>query len=176
LFGEPAPWMGVLLQANSLAGQGNYAAAAQLRDQAFDEAPASEGILDGEPFAWIADADSRLGPMLEVILDGKYYWVPFCRIARIVMDKPSDLRDLVWKPATFVWTNGGEAAAHIPTRYPGSEASTDDAIRMARKTDWTEQAGGYAIGLGQRLLATDAGEKSILECLKIELKAPAQAG
>lgn len=172
LFGEPAPWMGLLLQAASLAGQGNFAAAAQLRDQAFADAPATPGILDGEPFEWIADADSRLGPMLEVILDGKYYWVPFCRISRIVMDKPSDLRDLVWKPATFVWTNGGEAAAHIPTRYPGSETSADDAIRMARKTDWVEQAGGYALGLGQRLLATDAGDKPLLECLKMELHNP----
>jgi len=173
LFGEPTEWMGLLIQANSLAAQGKYDAAEKLRDQAFGEAPASPGQVDGEAFEWIADADPRLGPMLEVILEGKYYWVPFCRVSKIVMDKPSDLRDLVWKPATFVWTNGGEAAAHIPTRYPGSEASPDDAIRLARKTEWQEAGGGYTIGLGQRLFATDVGEKPLLECCKIELTNPA---
>jgi type VI secretion system protein ImpE len=169
IFGEPMEWLGLLLRANEHVGRGEYAAAQPLREQAFETAPATPGKLNGQDFEWIADADPRLGPVLEVILDGKYYWVPFCRIQRIAMEKPSDLRDLVWKPAVFVWANGGEASGHIPTRYPGAESSKDSALRLARKTDWLERAGGYTLGLGQRLLATESNEVPLLECERVEL-------
>ena len=170
IFGEPMEWVGLLMQANGHIGRGEFAAAQPLREQAFEAAPATGGMLNGQPFEWIADADSRLGPILEVILEGKYYWVPFNRIKKIVMEKPSDLRDLVWKPAVFVWTNGGEAAGHIPTRYPGTEASPDNQLRLARRTEWQERDGGACLGLGQRILATDAMEMPLLECETIELK------
>jgi len=114
--------------------------------------------------------------VLEVILEGKYYWVPFCRIKKIVMEKPSDLRDLVWKPAVFIWTNGGEASGHIPTRYPGSETSADSQLRLARRTEWQERDGGACLGLGQRILATSAEELPLLECQKIELPSVPQTG
>ena len=168
IFGEPMEWVGLLMQANGHVARGEFAAAQPLREKAFEAAPASAGSLNGQPFEWIADADSRLGPILEVILEGKYFWIPFNRIKKIVMEKPSDLRDLVWMPAVFVWTNGGEAAGHIPTRYPGTETSADNQLRLARRTDWQEREGGACLGLGQRILATDAVEMPLLECQTIE--------
>src|SRR6266571_3277437 len=147
IFGEPMEWVGLLVQANDLAAKAKYKAARELRDQAFEAAPATPGKLNDQPFEWIADADSRLGPILEVILEGKYYWIPFCRIRKIVMEKPADLRDLVWKPAQFVWTNGGEASGHIPTRYPGTESSPDNQLRLGRRTDWVEREGGSCLGV-----------------------------
>ena len=104
-----------------------------------------------------------------LILEGKYYWIPFCRIRKIVMEKPADLRDLVWKPAQFVWSNGGEASGHIPTRYPGTEGSADNQLRLGRRTDWVEREGGACLGLGQRILATEAQELPLLECQRVEL-------
>jgi type VI secretion system protein ImpE len=169
IFGEPAEWVGLLVQAALLVAEGKHAAAAQLRARAFEAAPATPGKLGDQPFEWIADADSRLGPMLEVILEGKYYWIPFCRIARIEIEKPSDLRDLVWSPARFTWTNGGAVSGHIPVRYPDSENSEEDAVRLSRKTAWSEPAPECFLGLGQRVLATDAGEYPLLECRTIEL-------
>ncbi|HWN93607.1 MAG TPA: type VI secretion system accessory protein TagJ [Methylomirabilota bacterium] len=171
IFGEPEEWMGLLIQANEMAAKGKYDAAAKVREQAFEAAPASPGTLDGKPFEWIADADMRLGPMLEVVMEGHYYWVPFCRIQRIHIEAPTDLRDLIWVPAQFVWVNGGEASGHIPTRYPHTEKSSDDQLRLARKTEWTERD-GLSIGLGQRILATNDGEHPVLECRMIDL-APA---
>jgi len=168
IFGEPAEWIGQMVQANTLTATGKLEAAAELRSQAFDVAPASTGKVDSRPFEWIADADSRLGPLLEVVLEGKYYWIPFCRMLKIEIEKPTDLRDLVWLPARFTWTNGGTASGHIPTRYPGTEKSLDDVLRLARKTEWTEPAPGCFIGLGQRLLATDAEELPLLDCRIIE--------
>jgi type VI secretion system protein ImpE len=169
IFGEPAEWLGLLLRANELAARGEFAASAELRGKAFEAAPASAGKVNGEPFEWIADADSRLGPVLEVILDGKYYWVPFCRIQKIACEKPSDLRDLVWLPAQITWTNGGTAPGHIPARYAGTEESADGALRLARRTDWQQQPGETYLGLGQRVLATDANDYPLLECRSVEL-------
>ncbi len=171
IFGQPEEWMGLLVRANELFAKGNSDAAAALRERAFAEAPGTAGKIDGVPFEWIADADPRLGPMLEVILDGHYYWVPFSRIQRIAIEKPSDLRDLVWIPAQFVWANGGEASGHIPTRYAHTEKSEDDQLRLARKTDWVER-GGVTVGFGQRLLVTDQGDHPLLECRIIDLVPP----
>jgi len=158
---------------NALVAGGQFAAAADVRARAFEAAPAVAGTLDGQPFEWIADADSRLGPLLEVILDGKYYWVPFSRIARMEMDKPTDLRDLVWTPMRFVWTNGGAVTGHVPVRYAGTENAPDDALKLARSTTWQEAAPDCFLGLGQRVLATDAGDHPLLECRAIELNATA---
>ncbi len=169
VFGEPLEWIGSLIQANELAAKGQPQAALQLRDKAFEAAEATPGKVNEQAFEWIADADQRLGPMLEVILEGRYYWVPFRRIKRLYMERPSDLRDLVWMPAQFVWANGGEASGHIPSRYPATESQTDDALRLGRKTDWRELTEGYSIGLGQRILTTDSAEYPLLECRTIDL-------
>jgi type VI secretion system protein ImpE len=174
VFGEPAPWMGLLVQANELVAQGKFRAAEELRNKAFEAAPAVTGKVNDKPFEWIADADVRLGPMLEAVVEGHYYWIPFMRIKRIFLEPPTDLRDLVWAPAQFVWDNGGEASGHIPTRYPGTEKSTDGALRLSRKTEWADQEGGYSLGTGQRLLATDTEEYPLLECRTIDLAPPAQ--
>jgi type VI secretion system protein ImpE len=169
VFGEPLPWMGWLVQANELAARDKFAAAQELRDKALAEAPATPGRINEKPFEWVADADQRLGPMLEAVLDGCYYWIPFCRIKRIDLERPADLRDLVWAPARFVWANGGKASGHIPVRYPGTESSTDGPLRLARRTEWAERGGGYSFGSGQRVLATDGEEYSLLECRTIDL-------
>jgi type VI secretion system protein ImpE len=171
VFGEPMDWLGRLVQANGLVAKGQFAAAAELRSQAFDAAPISGGKLNGETFEWIADGDSRLGPVLEAIIDGKYFWAPFCRIQKIELQKPSDLRDLVWLPVQVTWTNGGSIPAHIPVRYPGTEASDDGPLRLARKTVWRLEPGETYLGLGQRVWATDANEYALFECRTIEVNA-----
>ena len=84
--------------------------------RALEAAPVTSGAIDGHKFEWIADADSRLGPIIEVIINGRYTWVPFNNVSKIEVEKPVDLRDLVWLPANFTWTNGGQLVALIPTR------------------------------------------------------------
>lgn len=175
IFGEPEEWMGWVVQANELSAKGQFQAAQELRDKAFEAAPTTPGLLNGLPFEWIADADPRLGPMLEVILEGHYYWVPFCRIKKLHVEAPTDLRDLVWAPAQFLWSNGGDATGHIPTRYAGTESSPDGQLRMARKTDWIERTEGFSVGLGQRLFATNESEHPVLECRDIDITAPPAA-
>jgi type VI secretion system protein ImpE len=166
-FGEPARWTALLVQALMLRAQGQSAEADKLHAEALELAPASTGKLDNQPFAWLADADSRLGPMLEAIIDGKYYWIPFANLREIVIEKPADLRDLAWIPAFLTLSNGGQVVALLPARYPGSEKATEAALRMARKTEWVAAQDGATTGLGQRLLATDQGDYPLLEIRSI---------
>ncbi len=175
VFGEPEAWMSLLVEANRRLAAGALAEAESLRDAAFADAPASGGrIVSGADdaergFDWIADADSRVGPMLEAIVEGKYYWVPFHRLRTLTIEPPADLRDQIWMPAHFVWANGGEAVGFVPTRYPGSQQASAP-LALARRTEWTER-GGFALGLGQRMFATDAEEVALMDLRRLEIAA-----
>jgi len=127
VFGQPEEWLALLIESMLVHGRSRPAEAQSLRARAFESAPTTTGSLDNQPFEWIADADMRLGPVCEAVINGRYYWVPFERLARIDIEAPVDLRDVVWMPAHFEFANGGEAVGVIPTRYPGSETA-DEAV------------------------------------------------
>ncbi len=169
IFGDPEPWIALLLEALRLTAEGHHQQAAALRDQAFEAAPTMPGTIDNQPFAWIADADTRLGPMLEAIVNGRYFWIPIQHIASVKLEAPADLRDLVWMPAEFTWVNGGETVGLIPARYPGSQASEDPTVQLGHKTEWLEPAEGLYLGMGQRLLASDQGEYPLLDVRLLRL-------
>ena len=176
IFGQPEEWLALLIESLRLAGAGEPAQAESLRQRAFDAAPALAGRLEGTQgsarFAWIADADMRLGPVLEAFINGRYYWVPCERVARLRLEPPEDLRDAVWMPAHLDLRPEGETLALIPARYPGSEAAVDGALALARRTEWLEAAPGVWHGLGQRVLTTDQGEHALLDLRDIVLNAP----
>jgi len=169
ILGEPLPWVALLLQGLTESAQGRGAAAAALRAEALEKAQAVAGSIDEQSFDWIADADSRLGPVCEAVIDGRYYWVPFERLRSIALEAPSDLRDVVWMPAQLGLANGGQTAALIPARYPGSEADSDGLIRLGRKTEWDEVSADTFHGRSQRMFATPGGEYALLSVRRIEL-------
>jgi type VI secretion system protein ImpE len=171
IFGEPAEWLALLIESMLVTGTERSGEAQSLRERAFEAAPASPGTIDGQPFEWIADADMRLGPVLEAVINGRYYWLPFERLAKVDLEPPVDLRDVVWIPAHFQFTNGGEAIGLIPTRYPGSETAEDPQLRLARKTEWIEPTPDTFIGRGQRQFSTDAGEYAVMDIRSITIGA-----
>ena len=175
VIGEPERWLALMIEAVRLSAGGEPEAGLTLREEALDQAPATAGTINGEAFEWLADADLRLGPVLEACLNGTYYWIPVDRLHRVQMDCPSDLRDLVWTPAELEWSNGGRTVALIPTRYPGSEMHPDGLVQLARKTEWHEAGDGIYFGAGQRVLSTDVAEYPLLEVREIVLK-PASKG
>lgn len=168
VFGQPDDWLAQLVESLLQSGQGNDAMAQDLAQRAFDAAPASAGEIDGQRFEWLADADSRLGPVLEACVNGRYYWIPFSRLSRIRFEPPEDLRDCVWTAAKLVFDNGGETVALVPTRYPGSESSSDGLICLARKTEWREAGPERWFGLGQRVFASDLGEHDLMQARLVE--------
>ena len=175
VFGKPEPWVALLLEAMRLSATGKIADSQRLRADALEQAQATSGTIDEQAFAWIADADPRLGPVLEAIVNGRYYWIPFRRLRSVSIEKPTDLRDLVWAPVQLQFANGGETVAFVPTRYVGSEESSDPQVRMARRTDWVDRGDDLFEGIGLRMLATDQGEYPLLDTRQIRLDSPDEA-
>jgi type VI secretion system protein ImpE len=176
IFGTPEPWLALLLEALKSDARGDAEQAQAARVQAFDAAPASSGAIDGVRFDWIADADQRLGPVLEAIVNGRYFWIPMQRIARIELDAPVDLRDAVWMPASFTWTNGAQTVGLIPTRYNDTVASGDEGLLLARRTEWVEDGPAGTHGVGQRMLVTDAGEFALMDVRVIDFDPQPEPG
>jgi len=161
VFGQPEPWLAQLVDALRLDAI-DPQRALDARAQALEAAPASSGTLDGAPFAWLADADQRLGPVFEVILNGRYFWAPMARVASVEFDAPTDLRDTVWTAATFTWTNGASTVGLVPTRYEGTVGQAGAELLLARRTEWIAHGAGDA-GVGQRMLASDNDEFALLD-------------
>ena len=177
VMGEPQPWLALLIQAQGALARGQVGEADDLRGRAFDAAPETPGEIDGTRFAWIADADMRLGPVLEAIINGRYFWVPFGAIRSLSIDAPEDLRDAVWLPAQIRLVSEGEVVALIPTRYPGTPQHGSAAERLARATGWQDAGAGLFTGLGQRILSTDTVETALMDTRRIEIDpVPAEAG
>ena len=169
IFGEPQEWVALMVDALKLQAAGEAQKAADTRARAFEAAPATSGEANGERFEWIADADMRLGPLLEAVVNGKYFWVPFASIQTIEFEGPADLRDVVWTPATMKVATGGEVVALIPTRYAGTATMGDAAEKLARATQWRDLGAETFAGLGQRLLATEAGDLPLMDLRTLRL-------
>lgn len=170
IFGQPQSWTVMLLEALRLDAEGEHAQADSLRAKALEEAPTTSGSINGTAFEWLADADTRLGPIIEAVVNGRYYWIPMNRISRVEIEAPIDLRDVVWMPATFTWVTGGETVGLIPTRYDATEQSSDNGLLMARRTEWRDVAGSETPhGIGQRMFITDVADYALMEVREIVL-------
>jgi len=172
VMGAPPGWIGPLIEALRHDAAGEASAAADLRGQAMDAAESAACTVDGTACEWLADGDSRLGPVCEVIANGQYYWLPIGSCSAIHLDPPTDMRDLVWMPAQLLLPNQGRVPALIPTRYPGTVAAVlenADALKLSRATAWQDLGAGFWLGLGQRVWISDAGEHALLDTRSIEM-------
>jgi type VI secretion system protein ImpE len=172
IFGEPAEWVALMIEANRAMAKGQTAQAAALREKAFAQVPDAPGMINGQPFDWVADADMRLGPLLEIIINGKYYWMPFANIATLKVDAPEDLRDAVWTAAQLKLHNGGEFVALIPTRYAGTAQSGAQDAMLARATTWADAGGETFVGTGQRLLTIGETDIAVMDLRELTVEAP----
>jgi type VI secretion system protein ImpE len=167
-MGEQHVWMLNMLKALVAEATGDNATAQDLRAQSLENAPAHTATIDGVEVAWVADADSRLGPICEVLINGQYCWLPFGDICVLSIEKPQDLRDLVWLPMSVQLRDGSSYSGFIPSRYPGTELNESDDLRLSRLTTWSEQGDEVWFGLGQRVLVSDFGDHPLLDIRKIE--------
>lgn len=167
LFGEPGDWVGRMVQSLGASGVGDGASAKLGNNAALELAPACSGLIDETPFQWLGDADMRLGPIFEIVLNGKYYWVPTENIAEMTISEPEDLRDLVWIGVQVRWLNEGNSIGFMPVRYPDSALSDDNAIVLSRKTQWKDIGKEFFIGEGQRMFASDENDHPLLETRRI---------
>ncbi|PZQ75518.1 MAG: hypothetical protein DI563_09415 [Variovorax paradoxus] len=107
---EAPVWMADLAEALRLgaAGRGDAAEASDAaREAALSQVPDTPGSSNLQPsFNWIADSDSRLGPVCEVILIGAYRWLAFDDIRSLTKAAPERLLDLVWSQMDIVLRDG----------------------------------------------------------------------
>jgi type VI secretion system protein ImpE len=169
VFGKPEEWLALSIQALKLTADGQFSKSQELREQAFELAPAISGSVDGNDFDWLADSDPRMGPVFEAMIEGRYFWVPLQRIRSINIEKPVDLRDVVWIPAHFTWTNGGESYGVIPARYPESYKDGDPLLALSRKTAWQDCGSGLFLGMGQKTLTTESSDYALMDVRSIQL-------
>lgn len=169
MFGEPQEWIALMVEALAAQAAGKITEAAETRARAFEAVPDLTGEINGERFEWIADADMRLGPLLEVIVNGKYYWMPFSALDRIQAEPPEDLRDSVWTAVNITAASGGEMVGLIPTRYVGSTESEDPLVKLSRTTLWEDVGSDTYYGLGQRLLTTDKSDVAVMDLRNLQI-------
>ncbi|WP_115004825.1 type VI secretion system accessory protein TagJ [Xanthomonas campestris] len=173
--GQVPPWQHDLLQALQHDRDGEPGQAARRRALALAQADAIAGHVDGQRFDWLADADPRFGPCLEVILEAGYAWVPFAQLRSLRLEAPTSLRDLLWQAVEIEWRNGTHSPGVVPCRYPGSQHSEDGAIRLGQRTAW-EGEDLSACGLGQRLLAGSEDDYAVLDIRHLQFDtAPVEA-
>lgn len=155
----PPPWVFARLEAVAALKAGKPEDAAARVAESDAAAPPVAGILNGKPAVGLRDADDLFGPVLEVMAKGVYYWVPLEQVDGLAANPPRFPRDLVWFPAKLSVKNGPEGDVFLPTRYPGTTAAADEALKLARATDWPDPGDGPVRGLGLRLLA--AGDDAV---------------
>jgi len=167
IVGPTPDWLELLLEGRSATTPRRLAAALKAQAKALKLAPARPGNVDGTSFAWLSDADARLGPTIEVYLQCNYNWVPLERIAQIEFEPPREMQDLIWLPVKLTWLNGGTTLAHMPCRYPGTERSDKPELVLARTVAWRKLGPNYLVGTGVRVLSTDGGDFAITTIRKL---------
>ncbi|GJH07356.1 ImpE/SciE family protein [Caballeronia novacaledonica] len=171
---EPPAWIEGLSEALRLSAEGRIDEADAAREAALDAAPLTAARTPQGVAEWVADSDSRLGPVFEIITAGHYRWVPFADIATWHVTPPSALIDLIWAPCVLTLIDGSTVRGFVPARYPGSETGSD-AIRRGRETLWREAGRTGVIALGQKTWATAQGDFGVFDWLLGDFGARATA-
>ncbi|MGB8928343.1 MAG: type VI secretion system accessory protein TagJ [Pantoea agglomerans] len=155
--GDTFNWAEGLLSALQADAAGKTELAEELRVAAFEAAEINPGSLkqqksdEVQAVEWLIDGDGRLGPVCELIVNGRYTWLPFSAISELRFQAPASVTDLVWRHTSVTLIDGSEQVCQIPVRYPFGEDAADN-LRLASVTEWQplDRAGLQFTGLGQK--------------------------
>jgi type VI secretion system protein ImpE len=155
----PPEWVFPRLEAVNALRAGDTATAQALLEKSDAAAAPVSALLNGKPAEGLRDCDDLFGPVLEVFAHGAYYWLPLEHVESLAANPPKFPRDLLWLPVKLTVRDGPAGDAFLPTRYPGTADAADEALKLARATDWTPEESGPIRGVGLRVLL--AGEEAI---------------
>jgi type VI secretion system protein ImpE len=142
------------------------------------ESLSQAGVCDGKPFNELTDADPRIGANLEVFLAGSYTWIPMRYVARVEMQPPANLRDLIWINARLETTSGfpiqdiGEVL--LPAMAPLSSTHPEEVIQLGRECAWEPDQRYGEIPFGAKTFLIDGEERPLLGLRTIEWNSPAK--
>lgn len=147
------------------------AEANELLDAAEADRPALPGQCNGEAFEDMRDGDDVTAFVLEVFTStGRYYWVPFDRIQRLLLEPIQVPVDTLWRPARMEFVGGANAVGYVPATYVGSSASDDEEIRLGRATQWQGGNGECIRGLGHRLFLFASGHRALADITELSFQ------
>jgi type VI secretion system protein ImpE len=173
-LGEPPAYAHVYGEALRALADGDQAAGAALLAAGEAQRRRCPVSWNDEALADLRDADDRLGPFVELLLDDAYVWVPLEQVRSIQVGQLSSLRDLFWVPLRVV-TAAGAFSGVMPALYPGSPHSADERARLGQMTLWVDNPHGLSLGLGQRLFASGEHDLPALELRRLLVEVPVAA-
>lgn len=161
--------MRLRLEAVQRLREGNGKMAADLLAEAEEVTPTISGMLNDQPFTLLRDADDILGPILEVMANGQYFWVPLEQVVAVMVNAPKYPRDLIWIPARLEMdATAGEV--FLPTLYPLTPTHTDPLVKLGRKTEWLQDGDSPVRGAGARMFLKDDDAISLLDWRTLEVQ------
>jgi len=147
----PSPLLEAHLKLLLALREGDQAQSVRLLAEIDEMRPAIAGERDGTPFDDLRDLDDLSASYCEVLTStGKYYWIPWTSIESIEFLPVEHPRDLLWRPAHMIVTDGPDGVVYVPVTYPGTRATNDEQLLLGRATDWLGNEGEVIRGVGQR--------------------------
>ena len=175
-LGDIPPYVHFHLEALNRLREHRPVEAMALLEQSENTRPRLHGQLQGQSFDDFRDGDDILAPVLEVIMQAHYVWVPLAQIKRLEIVAPQHLRDLLWLPASLEMHTGPVQPVFLPVLYVDSSQHDDERVKLGRMTDWLMSEDGPVRGVGQRLFFANAQDRALLTVRELTFVAGADAG
>jgi type VI secretion system protein ImpE len=166
---EPPAHVKLRLEALGHLRQGKPDLARQLLTEAETTTPVLKGTLNDKPFELLRDADDVFGTVIEVMAKGNYFWVPLEQIESIDMNPPRFPRDVLWRPALLATKSGSAGDAFLPSLYPGTHEQPETNLKLARGTDWIQNAGPVR-GIGVHTFLAGEDASTLLDWRKLRIE------
>jgi type VI secretion system protein ImpE len=165
---DPPEHVGHRLEAINCLRSGRPGEAAELLHRANADCGEFRGLLNDKSFECLRDTDDLFGTVLEVLAQGRYFWVPIEQIETLALNPPRAPRDQLWAPARMEM-NGAMGEVFLAVLYPGSHESPDDGLKLGRATDWKQAEGGPVLGVGLRTFLAGDDVSPLLEWRQLEV-------
>lgn len=160
-FGEVPEHVELRLQALQALREGRPADAKELILKADEASLPVNFTLNGKPVANLADADDRLGPILEVIGKGEYFWLPVEQIVELTLAGPKTPRDLYWAGGKLELADA-TGDVYLPVLYPLTGQHASESVKLGRETAWSD-GDGPTTGAGLKVFLAGDDAVSLLD-------------
>jgi type VI secretion system protein ImpE len=165
---EPPPYTSLHLQALTELNEQRFEQAEKLLNESSALRRNLQGQVDDTDFDGFQDADDLIAPFLEVIIRTDYVWLAFENIARLEIQPPRTLRDLLWIPGKVDLNEQQTIDVFIPVQYYGSSGHADDPVKLGRMTVWESVGEEKNLGKGQRTFLINGDEHPMLEIRHVQ--------
>ncbi|TMJ61788.1 MAG: tetratricopeptide repeat protein [Alphaproteobacteria bacterium] len=167
-LGDPTEALRATLAAGVALRAGDIEEAARRAAEAEEARPRVSGAATQQDstmsFDDFRDVDDLQAGFFEVLTTtGKYFWIPTERVASVEFEAPRRPRDLVWRRATMVVTDGPDGVVYIPALYDSGNKDLGDELRLGRATEWVDEETGPVRGIGRRVFLIGDEDRSIME-------------